>query len=113
MARLVTAPLSRHNRLPCKRVGVYDLRYRSNDPMKIITDSRCTAYVVPGHPEQPARVSRTVARLKDQTGLEISWLEPLPVTEETLERAHSKQHIAHVRAATADFDGDTPAHAGI
>ena len=81
--------------------------------MKIITDSRCTAYVVPGHPEQPARVSRTVARLKDQTGLEISWLEPLPVTEETLERAHSKQHIAHVRAATADFDGDTPAHAGI
>ena len=81
--------------------------------MKIITDSRCTAYAAPGHPEQPARVSRTVARLKDQTGLEISWLEPLPVTGETLERAHSLQHIAHVRAATADFDGDTPAHAGI
>src|SRR6266542_2092847 len=81
--------------------------------MKIITDSRCTAYASPGHPERPARVSRTVERLKDQRELEISWVEPLPVSDEIIERAHSKEHLANVRAAPADFDGDTPAHPGI
>src|SRR6266545_4649743 len=81
--------------------------------MKIITDSRCTAYSAPGHPERPARVSRTVERLKEQTELEISWLEPLPVAEGIIERAHTKEHIARVKTAVADFDGDTAAHPGI
>src|SRR5262249_38292630 len=63
--------------------------------------------------ERPARVSRTVEQLKEQTDLPISWAEPLPVDEETIERAHSKAHIDRVTAAAADFDGDTPAHSGI
>jgi len=81
--------------------------------MKIITDSRCTAYSSPGHPEKPARVSRTVERLKGQTELPISWAEPLTVDEAVIERAHSKEHIARVTEAVTDFDGDTPAHSGI
>jgi len=81
--------------------------------MKIITDSRCTAYSSPGHPERPARVSRSAERLKGQTELNVSWAEPLPVDEDILQRAHSSEHIARVKGATADFDGDTPAHPGI
>jgi len=81
--------------------------------MKIITDSRCTAYSSPGHPEKPERVSRTVARLKGQTELSLSWVDPLPVDAAIIERAHSKQHIARVTEAAADFDGDTPGHADI
>jgi len=81
--------------------------------MKIITDSRCTAYHSPGHPERPARISRTVERLKDQSDLKITWAEPLPVDEEIIERAHSKEHITRVKAAAHDFDGDTPTHPDI
>src|SRR5712671_3615664 len=81
--------------------------------MKIITDRRCTAYSSAAHPEKPARVSRTVERLKAQTDLPISWAEPLPVDEAIIERAHSKEHIARVTTAVADFDGDTPAHPDI
>ena len=81
--------------------------------MKIITDSRCTAYSSPAHPEKPARVSRTVERLKDQTELPISWVEPLAVDDAIIERAHSKGHIARVTAAVSDFDGDTPGYPDI
>jgi acetoin utilization deacetylase AcuC-like enzyme len=81
--------------------------------MKIITDSRCTAYSSPAHPEKPARVSRTVERLKDQAELPISWAEPLPVDEAAIERAHSKAHIARVTTAANDFDGDTPGYPDI
>ncbi|HYT61391.1 MAG TPA: histone deacetylase [Haliangiales bacterium] len=81
--------------------------------MKIITDSRCTAYSTRGHPERPERVSRTVERLKNQVELPVSWVEPLPVDEAIIELAHSKEHVARVKAAAADFDGDTPAHADI
>jgi len=81
--------------------------------MKIITDSRCTAYSSSGHPERPVRVSRTVERLKEQKELEISWVEPLSVADVIIERAHSQAHIARVKSPGADFDGDTPAHPGI
>ena len=81
--------------------------------MKIITDSRCTAYSSPGHPETPARVSRTVEQLKSQSELKITWVEPLPVDEEIIERAHSKEHIARLKAPAGNFDGDTPAHPDI
>jgi acetoin utilization deacetylase AcuC-like enzyme len=81
--------------------------------MKIITDNRCTAYASRGHPERPERVSRTVERLRSQTELTLSWSDPVPVDQAILERAHSKEHIARVKAAATDFDGDTPAHADI
>ncbi|MBM3839399.1 MAG: histone deacetylase [Verrucomicrobia bacterium] len=78
--------------------------------MKIITDERCTTYSSPGHPERPARISKTLERLRSQTDLALSWAEPLPVEEEILTRAHSMEHLERVKSAAHDFDGDTPAH---
>ena len=49
--------------------------------MKIVTDERCTGYSSLGHPERPARVARTLERLRSQKELAITWAEPLPVVE--------------------------------
>ncbi len=81
--------------------------------MTIITDERCTEYSSPGHPERPARISGTLQKLRAQKELTLKWAAPLEVSEESLTRAHTKQHIAHVKAATESFDGDTPAHSKI
>src|SRR5688572_3165272 len=82
--------------------------------MKIITDERCTGYHSDGHPERPERVSRTLEKLRSQTELPITWDKPLAsVEDETILRAHTKEHLAAVKAAEADFDGDTPKHPGI
>jgi acetoin utilization deacetylase AcuC-like enzyme len=78
--------------------------------MKVITDSRCTEYSQPGHPERPQRVSRTVERLREQKDLSIAWAEPAPVTEATVLRAHSPEHLARIKAAPSHFDADTPAY---
>jgi acetoin utilization deacetylase AcuC-like enzyme len=81
--------------------------------MKIITDERCTGYSAAGHPERPARISKTLEKLRSQKELPIAWAEPLAVTDELLRRAHSKEHVARIKAAAGDFDGDTPAHPNI
>lgn len=81
--------------------------------MTIITDERCTGYASPGHPERPSRISGTLARLRAAKDLKLKWAEPEKVAEEQLLRAHSAAHVAHVKAAKEDFDGDTPAHPGI
>jgi acetoin utilization deacetylase AcuC-like enzyme len=81
--------------------------------MKIITDSRCTEYSRPGHPERPQRVARTIERLREQKELPLDWLEPLLVSEEALLRAHSAAHLANVHESRHDFDADTPAYPGI
>jgi acetoin utilization deacetylase AcuC-like enzyme len=81
--------------------------------MTIITDERCTGYASPGHPERPARISRTLTRLREQKELKITWDEPAKVDEKQLKRAHTPEHIAAIKAATGDFDGDTAAHPGI
>ena len=78
--------------------------------MKIITDERCTGYASPGHPERPARISQTLEKLRGQKELALTWAEPMNVDDEIILRAHSKEHLAHVRTATDDFDGDTPVH---
>lgn len=78
--------------------------------MTIITDPRCTDYSKPGHPERPQRISGTVEKLKSQTELPLQWIEPLPVDEEIILRAHTKEHLALLKEAAADFDGDTPAY---
>src|SRR5438093_206910 len=80
------------------------------ESMKIITDERCTGYHAAGHPERPQRISRTLEVLRRQTELPIVWAEPLAVADEVILRAHSKEHLARVKAAPADFDGDTPTH---
>ena len=82
--------------------------------MKIITDERCTGYHRAGHPERPQRISRTLEKLRGQTGLPITWTEPLATVEdEIILRAHTKEHLARVKAAVEDFDGDTPTHPNI
>jgi len=81
--------------------------------MRIITDERCTDYSSPGHPERPARISRTVERLREQKELAIDWSAPAAVNDEAILRAHTKEHLARVKAAVEDFDGDTPRHPGI
>lgn len=78
--------------------------------MKIITDERCTTYSAPGHPERPARISRTVEKLRTQKDLAITWAEPLPVEDAVILRAHTKEHLQRVKTAAEAFDGDTPAY---
>lgn len=81
--------------------------------MKIITDERCTGYSRPGHPERPARIRGSIDYLREQKDLPIQWEKPISVDETVLERAHTKVHVSRVKAASADFDGDTPAYADI
>jgi acetoin utilization deacetylase AcuC-like enzyme len=80
--------------------------------MKIITDEHCADYSKPGHPERPARITRTLEKLRTQTALPITWAAPGPVNEADLLRAHSPQLLARLKAPE-DFDADTPAHRGI
>jgi acetoin utilization deacetylase AcuC-like enzyme len=80
--------------------------------MNIITDERCTEYSSPGHPERPERISRTLARLRGQTELPISWDKPLPADETAILRAHSKALVARLELPE-DFDADTAYHPGI
>lgn len=75
--------------------------------MRIITDERCIGYRRLGHPERPARITATLARLREQKELPITWAAPGPVEEATLLRAHSAEHLARLRVPE-DFDADTP-----
>ncbi len=80
--------------------------------MKIITDERCTGYESRAHPERPARIAKSLEKLRAQKELPVSWAEPLPVEDEIILRAHSKAHLARL-AQPEDFDGDTPAYPNI
>ncbi len=80
--------------------------------MKIITDSRCTEYRKAGHPERPSRISRTAHLLGEQTELEIDWVEPLPVSDEQILRAHTRELLWSL-SETKGFDPDTPAYPNI
>lgn len=78
--------------------------------MRIITDERCMEYSAPGHPERPARISRTLEKLRGQSELPLTWEKPIEVEEELLRRAHAVEHIDNVRSPAGDFDADTPAY---
>jgi acetoin utilization deacetylase AcuC-like enzyme len=80
--------------------------------MKIITDESCIGYSTPGHPEKPARISRTLEKLRSQTELSITWAKPGFVSEESILRAHSAEHLARLNQPQ-DFDADTPFHPNI
>jgi len=75
--------------------------------MKIITSELCASYSQPGHPERPERVAETLARLRTQTDLPITWAEPLPVEDVQILRAHSPEHVTRLMEPR-DFDADTP-----
>lgn len=75
--------------------------------MLIVHDSRCAAYGSALRPEQPARITRTVAHLR-ATHPEWSWREGLePADDATLRLAHTAEHLRRLRQAR-DFDDDTP-----
>jgi acetoin utilization deacetylase AcuC-like enzyme len=80
--------------------------------MIVITDERCTAYHLPGHPERPARVAGTVEKLRTQTRLPVTWAAPAPVREDQLRRAHSAGLLERLKLPV-DFDADTPAYPDI
>jgi acetoin utilization deacetylase AcuC-like enzyme len=80
--------------------------------MKIITDSRCTEYAYPGHPERPERVGRSLKYLRAQTALPVAWDEPASVETPALLRAHSEAHLRRLDEHL-DYDMDTPAYPDI
>jgi acetoin utilization deacetylase AcuC-like enzyme len=80
--------------------------------LTIITDPRCTEYSARGHPERPARISETVALLKAQDRLALSWSEPAPASSAAILRAHTEEHLKQLDRTT-DFDADTPAYPDI
>jgi len=77
--------------------------------MIIITDERCINYESHGHPERPARITGSLARLREQKDLKIQWAEPLAVEDNSILRAHTKAHLKRL-GVPEDFDGDTPTH---
>jgi acetoin utilization deacetylase AcuC-like enzyme len=80
--------------------------------MIIFHDPHCVEYSAPGHPERPARITRTVPLLKDRHP-KWEWREPRPANDQELLRAHSIEHIAKLKSPPGDFDLDTLAHANI
>src|SRR5260370_33336135 len=80
--------------------------------MKIIRDERRTAYERHGHPERPARLTMTLARLRGQSDLPITWGKPAPFDEQVLLRHHTAEHLARL-TEPEDFDADTPAFPNI
>ncbi len=78
--------------------------------MIVITDERCVEYSAPGHPEKPARISKTLERLRKQTDVAITWDKPAEVDLDQPMRAHSPALIRGVDTAMGDFDADTPNH---
>ncbi|MGH8023633.1 MAG: histone deacetylase family protein, partial [Limisphaerales bacterium] len=80
--------------------------------MKIITDEKCLGYSSAGHPERPARVAATLAKLKAQDELQIEWQVPSTVKDEQILRAHTGEMLARLKVP-GDFDPDTPWHENI
>ena len=81
--------------------------------MKIITDERCTGYSRAGHPERPARITSTLALLRTQTELPLTFVPPSSaVADEIILRAHTPEMLARL-AGPEDFDEDTPFHENI
>jgi acetoin utilization deacetylase AcuC-like enzyme len=98
----------------CAQKSVFNpMRPCLNAAVKIITDERCAGYHRAGHPENPRRVIATIARLRNQTELPVTWAAPTAtVTDEIILRAHTPQMLARL-AVAEDFDEDTPFHENI
>ncbi|PWU17550.1 MAG: histone deacetylase [Verrucomicrobia bacterium] len=80
--------------------------------MNIITDTRCTGYSAPFHPERPERITSTQVKLREQTEVPITWIEPRPCDDTAILRAHTSNHLARLDVAE-DFDSDTAYFPGI
>ncbi|MFN2542063.1 MAG: histone deacetylase family protein [Chthoniobacterales bacterium] len=80
--------------------------------MIVFHDPHCVEYSAPGHPERPARITRTVPLLQDRHPT-WQWREPRAAVDQELLRAHSREHIEAVEDPMGDFDLDTPAYSNI
>ena len=78
----------------------------------VFHDSRCTEYARARHPERPQRITNTVPLLQTRHP-DWEWHTPHAATEEILLHAHSREHLARIKAAAQDFDVDTPAYKNI
>lgn len=81
--------------------------------MHLITDERCTGYESYGHPERPARITGTVAKLREQGDIQLTWDKPVAVEDKAILLAHTEAHLKRITEALYDFDGDTAAHKDI
>jgi len=77
--------------------------------MIIFHDASCLEYSAPGHPERPARITRSAPLLKERHR-DWEWRIPKNASERALFRAHSRDHVEKIRSATRDFDADTPVY---
>ena len=66
----------------------------------------------PGHPENPERITRTLARLRSQNELPIEWANPGRANDEQILRAHAPELLARLQIPR-DFDADTPFYENI
>jgi acetoin utilization deacetylase AcuC-like enzyme len=73
----------------------------------IITDEHCTGYGQAGHPERPQRIAGTVARLKNQMELALTWETPDTAGDEQILRAHTAEMLTRL-SVPENFDADTP-----
>ena len=80
--------------------------------MKIFHDPRSAEYAGSGHPERPARITRSVPLLQ-QRHADWIWQLPTRASHDALLRAHTPEHIAAVESPIGDFDADSPAYADI
>lgn len=80
--------------------------------MIIFHDPRSAGYGAAGHPERPARITTSAHHLL-AAHPDWEWRQPEEASDETLERAHTLEHIGRIRAVAHDFDADTPAYDGI
>jgi acetoin utilization deacetylase AcuC-like enzyme len=77
--------------------------------MIIFHDGSCLEYSAPGHPERPARITRSVPLLKERHP-DWEWRIPEPASEAAVLRAHARDHLERLKNATRDFDADTPVY---
>lgn len=80
--------------------------------MKIFHDPRCAEYGRAGHPERPARITRTVPLIRARHG-EAEWQLPSLASRDALLRAHTARHIDAVETPSGDFDTDSPVYPDI
>ncbi|MGF1679073.1 MAG: histone deacetylase family protein [Candidatus Methylacidiphilales bacterium] len=78
----------------------------------MVTDLSCLGYEKRGHPEQPARVERTVRHLRALNLSALRWTSPQVDPEAAIMRAHTAYHLAHLEEGM-DFDQDTPSYEAI
>jgi acetoin utilization deacetylase AcuC-like enzyme len=97
-------------KIPATRFQLVSISVFQHLPrVTVITDPFCTCYETPGHPERPSRIRDSVALLKSQTDLPITWAAPLTAPESVIQRAHSASHLKRL-LHPEDFDADTAYH---